>query len=132
MKKNKDNTVVSDAEVVSEVVESSNNSNDGGESAEKMPAPVTMDYDNVYELTDLFLEHLKISLRDVVCEKAVPYYNFAEEHRHSISQADLNEFVKRIDNTFTFGQVGDLMRNIRTKEGQEAYFKLLPTQQHNA
>lgn len=91
-----------------------------------MPEPTTMNYEQRYKLSDTFIEHLKTSLRDVMYDHAAPYYNWAIEHRESVSTADLNGFIKRLESSFTFGAVGDLMRNISTRAGQQAYFIPIP------
>lgn len=100
--------------------------------APSMPRPVTMNYEQKYQLSDLFIEHLRLSLKDAVCNVASPFYNYALANKDAISQADLQEFVKKIETSFTFGQVGDLMRNIGTADGQAAYFIPIQSEEDNA
>ena len=87
----------------------------------RQPQPEIMNYEETYSLSDLFIEHLKLSLRHIPHYKAYQYVNYAEQHKNGLSIVDLNGFIKKLD-MLEYGYINGLMTNIKSKEGQSAYF----------
>lgn len=108
------NEAVQQAEVKEEVV---------NQVKEMQPEPVIMDYTDVYQFSDLFIEHLKVCLKDMPHFRAIQYIEYAENNKDGISLVDLNGFIKKLD-MIEYGYIHALMSNIKSEAGQKQYFIL--------
>lgn len=96
--------------------------------SKKMPEPATMDYSKKFKILDPFITDLQISLGDLEFSKADAFIRFAASKKGGISIADLNEFVKKIEQ-LPYRFVAPLMANIRNRETFVQYFEEIPKEE---
>ncbi len=89
---------------------------------EKMPEPATIDYTRKFKILDAFITDLQISLGDLEFSKADAFVRFAVSKKEEISIADLNEFIKKIEQ-LPYRFVAPLIANIRNQETFVQYFE---------
>jgi hypothetical protein len=94
-----------------------------GKSSE-MPEPKTMEYTQLYQISERFVHDLRICVADMPYNISYQYITFAENKSAGISVAELNEYIQKLS-TLPFKYVEQLMRNCNSEEGQKIYFPLV-------
>ena len=86
-----------------------------------MPPVEVLDYNKTFKVSDLFLNDLKITLKDVAYADAIPYFNYLAKYNYILPVAILNEFLKMLSN-LPIKYVAPLFAVIQNKELFSKYF----------
>ena len=80
-----------------------------------------LDYNKTFQVTDLFLNDLKLTLKDVAYADAIRYFNYLANYKYILPIAILNEFLKMLSN-LPMKYVAPLFAVIQNKELFPKYF----------
>lgn len=86
-----------------------------------MPPVQTLDYNKTYQVTNIFLNDLKITLKDVAYADAKKYFDYLEHYKYVLPIAILNEFLKMLSN-LPMKYVAQLFGVIQNKDLFPKYF----------
>lgn len=88
----------------------------------EMPQSETLNYDVTFHATKVFLNDLKIILKDVAYADAQPYFDFLEHYNYTLPIAVLNEYLKQLSN-LPYKYVNQLFQIIQNKDLFPKYFE---------
>lgn len=80
-----------------------------------------LDYNKTFQVTDLFLNDLRLTLKDVAYADAIRYFNYLANYKYILPIAILNEFLKMLSN-LPMKYVAPLFAVIQNKELFPKYF----------
>jgi hypothetical protein len=80
-----------------------------------------LDYNKTFQVTDLFLNDLKLTLKDVAYADAIRYFDYLANYKYILPIAILNEFLKMLSN-LPMKYVAPLFAVIQNKELFPKYF----------
>ena len=86
-----------------------------------MPPVQTLDYNKTFQITNLFLNDLKITLRDVAYADAKRYFDYLAHYNYILPISILNEFLKLLSD-LPMKYVAQLFAVIQNKDLFPKYF----------
>lgn len=117
MDMSKKNVDVEDATVVEEVKDVQ----EAAEVREPMDEPKTVNYEQMFAISDAFVNDLKTTLGSLPYVTANPFIRFVEAKKDKIAIAEVNELISKL-RTLPYEKVYKLMRNIENEEIVNKYF----------
>ena len=88
---------------------------------EDMPQPEVLAYETTFQVTNVFVNDLKIILKDVAYADAKQYFDFLSHYNYVLPIAILNEFLKRLSD-LPYKYVSKLFDIIQNKDLFPKYF----------
>ena len=92
---------------------------------EPMEEPRTVNYEQMYTISDAFVNDLKATLGSLPYATANMFIQFVEAKKEKIAIAEVTELVNKL-RTLPYDKVYRLMKNIENKEIVNKYFVALP------
>lgn len=92
---------------------------------EPMEEPRTVNYEQMYTISDAFVNDLKVTLGSLPYATANMFIQFVEAKKERIAIAEVTELVNKL-RTLPYDKVYRLMKNIENKEIVNKYFVALP------
>lgn len=86
-----------------------------------MPPVETLNYDITYQVSNIFLNDLKLTIKDIAYADAKRYFDFLAYYNYVLPIAVLNEFLKMLAN-LPFKYVAPLFQVIQNKDLFAKYF----------
>jgi hypothetical protein len=93
-----------------------------------MPTPEVLDYEQVFKVSPIFVNDLKIVLQEVAYADAQPFFEFLKNYDYVLPVAVLNEFLRKLS-TLPYKYVNQIFAIITNQELFGKYFELLQLQQ---
>ena len=118
-KKNVEVEDVTSVEEVKETVEETK------QEREPMEEPRTVNYEQMYTISDAFVNDLKVTLGSLPYATANMFIQFVEAKKEKIAIAEVTELINKL-RTLPYDKVYRLMKNIESKEIVNKYFVALP------
>ena len=118
-KKNVEVEDVTSVEEVKETVEETK------QEREPMEEPRTVNYEQMYAISDAFVNDLKVTLGSLPYATANMFIQFVEAKKEKIAIAEVTELINKL-RTLPYDKVYRLMKNIESKEIVNQYFVALP------
>ena len=118
-KKNVEVEDVTSVEEVKETVEETK------QEREPMEEPRTVNYEQMYAISDAFVNDLKVTLGSLPYATANMFIQFVEAKKEKIAIAEVTELINKL-RTLPYDKVYRLMKNIENKEIVNKYFVALP------
>ena len=118
-KKNVEVEDVTSVEEVKETVEETN------QEREPMEEPRTVNYEQMYTISDAFVNDLKVTLGSLPYATANMFIQFVEAKKEKIAIAEVTELINKL-RTLPYDKVYRLMKNIESEEIVNKYFVALP------
>ena len=118
-KKNVEVEDVTSVEEVKEPVEETK------QEREPMEEPRTVNYEQMYAISDAFVNDLKVTLGSLPYATANMFIQFVEAKKEKIAIAEVTELINKL-RTLPYDKVYRLMKNIESKEIVNQYFVALP------
>ena len=118
-KKNVEVEDVTSVEEVKEPVEETK------QEREPMEEPRTVNYEQMYTISDAFVNDLKVTLGSLPYATANMFIQFVEAKKEKIAIAEVTELINKL-RTLPYDKVYRLMKNIESKEIVNQYFVALP------
>ena len=118
-KKNVEVEDVTSVEEVKETVEETK------QEREPMEEPRTVNYEQMYAISDAFVNDLKVTLGSLPYATANMFIQFVEAKKEKIAIAEVTELINKL-RTLPYDKVYRLMKNIESKEIVNHYFVALP------
>ena len=88
-----------------------------------MQSPETLEYSNVYKVTDIFRNDLKKTIEELPYVEAKKYFDMLDSNNNLLPAALLNEFLRSLS-MLPYKYILPLMKAIEKKEAFDAYFIL--------
>ena len=118
-KKNVEVEDVTSVEEVKETVEETK------QEREPMEEPRTVNYEQMYAISDAFVNDLKVTLGSLPYATANMFIQFVEAKKEKIAIAEVTELINKL-RTLPYDKVYRLMKNIESEEIVNKYFVALP------
>ena len=118
-KKNVEVEDVTSVEEVKETVEETK------QEREPMEEPRTVNYEQMYTISDAFVNDLKVTLGSLPYATANMFIQFVEAKKEKIAIAEVTELINKL-RTLPYDKVYRLMKNIESEEIVNKYFVALP------
>lgn len=118
-KKNVEVEDVTSVEEVKEPVEETK------QEREPMEEPRTVNYEQMYAISDAFVNDLKVTLGSLPYATANMFIQFVEAKKEKIAIAEVTELINKL-RTLPYDKVYRLMKNIESTEIVNKYFVALP------
>ena len=118
-KKNVEVEDVTSVEEVKEPVEETK------QEREPMEEPRTVNYEQMYTISDAFVNDLKVTLGSLPYATANMFIQFVEAKKEKIAIAEVTELINKL-RTLPYDKVYRLMKNIESEEIVNKYFVALP------
>ena len=118
-KKNVEVEDVTSVEEVKEIVEETK------QEREPMEEPRTVNYEQMYAISDAFVNDLKVTLGSLPYATANMFIQFVEAKKEKIAIAEVTELINKL-RTLPYDKVYRLMKNIESTEIVNKYFVALP------
>ena len=118
-KKNVEVEDVTSVEEVKETVEETK------QEREPMEEPRTVNYEQMYTISDAFINDLKVTLGSLPYATANMFIQFVEAKKEKIAIAEVTELINKL-RTLPYDKVYRLMKNIESEEIVNKYFVALP------
>lgn len=118
-KKNVEVEDVTSVEEVKEPVEETK------QEREPMEEPRTVNYEQMYTISDAFVNDLKVTLGSLPYATANMFIQFVEAKKEKIAIAEVTELINKL-RTLPYDKVYRLMKNIESTEIVNKYFVALP------
>ena len=118
-KKNVEVEDVTSVEEVKEPVEETK------QEREPMEEPRTVNYEQMYAISDAFVNDLKVTLGSLPYATANMFIQFVEAKKEKIAIAEVTELINKL-RTLPYDKVYRLMKNIESEEIVNKYFVALP------
>lgn len=118
----KKNVEVEDATSVEEVKETVEETK---QEREPMEEPRTVNYEQMYTISDAFVNDLKVTLGSLPYATANMFIQFVEAKKEKIAIAEVTELINKL-RTLPYDKVYRLMKNIESEEIVNKYFVALP------
>ena len=118
-KKNVEVEDVTSVEEVKETVEETK------QEREPMEEPRTVNYEQMYAISDAFVNDLKVTLGSLPYATANMFIQFVEAKKEKIAIAEVTELINKL-RTLPYDKVYRLMKNIESTEIVNKYFVALP------
>lgn len=98
---------------------------------EDMPQPEVLAYETTFQVSNVFVNDLKIILKDVAYADAKQYFDFLSHYNYVLPIAILNEFLKRLSD-LPYKYVSKLFDIIQNKDLFPKYFIDITPKQNQA
>ena len=92
---------------------------------EPMEEPRTVNYEQMYAISDAFVNDLKVTLGSLPYATANMFIQFVEAKKEKIAIAEVTELINKL-RTLPYDKVYRLMKNIESEEIVNKYFVALP------
>jgi hypothetical protein len=94
---------------------------------EPMEEPRTVNYDQMYKISDPFINDLKSTVGGLAYSTANPFIRFVEAKKEGISIAELQELIDKL-RSLPYRVVMPLMKSIENSDIVSKYFIALPNE----